>query len=63
MAMAFNESSHHPLRKPDTRAPDRETPQSDNEREENPAKYRKKVDELNRSRDAEIERILTLRGT
>jgi hypothetical protein len=34
----------------------------DDEREENAAKYRKKVDELNRSRDIEIERALTLRA-
>jgi len=36
--------------------------QSDHEREENAAKYREKVDELNRSRDVEIERALTLRA-
>jgi hypothetical protein len=35
---------------------------SDDEREENAAKYREKVDELNRSRDVEIERALTLRA-
>ena len=32
------------------------------ERDENAAKYREKVDELNRTRDTEIERALTLRA-
>jgi hypothetical protein len=35
---------------------------ADDDREKSAAKYREKVDQLNRSRDAEIERALTLRA-
>jgi hypothetical protein len=37
-------------------------PNRDDNRQENAAKYREKVDELNRSRDIDIERALTLRA-
>jgi hypothetical protein len=44
-------------------APPTNNSRRDDEREENAAKYREKVDELNRSRDVEMERAaLTLRA-
>ena len=59
--MALSETSRQTLDKSNARPPHQERQFAD-EREENAAKYRKKVDELNRSRDVEIERALTFRG-
>jgi hypothetical protein len=58
--MAFHETSQN-AQKSQAIKRDRRHDVRD-EREENEAKYREKVDELNRSRDFEIERALTLRA-
>ena len=59
-------SERHPSsRKPGFGPPDQrqrgEAARSNDEREQNAAKYRQKVEELNRSRDVEIERALSSR--
>jgi hypothetical protein len=61
-AMTFGDTSRSEVRKSDTHKVERER-QGDrhDDRQENAARYRRKVDELNRSRDADIERALTLR--
>jgi hypothetical protein len=58
-AMTFNDA-HSEARKPDARGTAREQQQreQDDDRQENAATYRRKVDELNRSRDTDIERAL-----
>ena len=57
--VTFNEKA----RKSDTHGTQRvHNGHQDDDHHENAAKYRKKIDELNRSRDFDIERVLTLRG-
>ena len=61
--MAIHETSQNRKRGDRTIEQDgRHDAQVADERQENAAKYREKVDELNRSRNVEIEQALTLRG-
>jgi hypothetical protein len=59
-AMTFNDAPHSEPPKSDARGAAREQQHGDqhDDRQENAAKYRRKVDELNRSRDSDIERAL-----
>jgi hypothetical protein len=62
-SVTSRESSSQKARKSETREVERKHHgKNDDDREQNAAKYREKVDELNRSRDIDIERALTLRA-